>query len=514
MGFAELIIGVAVAMFLADLGLIPKPELGFLHYLDWIAPVWLIILAGAFRSLFFFLNSVVSSFSYEVFCFEMRNFFSDASLREGTLSFSTAKLSNLFSTVISRSGALLAALSQLFSSSIVFLFLLFSLFSLSFELSLASLIFLAIFSLPLLGLRGIYQKYSAKVYAGTSRFTQKLIRASKNKEFLLIVGKNLEESRELNASSNDILTNCLKYVLGLSANGAWPQFAGILVFVAVALANQSFSFVPNSILIPFVYLLLRLGTTVSTCATAMGNAQFAFRFLEELEDERAKVSQSSNEINSGIPIGAIESIEVRGLVVGRDTPFTQPIYLQLNPGDFLLISGPSGKGKSTLLMSLIGLVPPLLGEVFWNGKRFNSWDPLMLRQKVAFSGADPFLLDGSLRENLCYGAFGDGAKVPDEMILEALKSAECDFAYSLGLNYLLGEGGEGLSAGQKQRLSLARALLRQPQVLILDEATANLDLEVEAKILENIRKLLPNSIILAVSHRDSMRKFATKFLEV
>jgi len=137
-----------------------------------------------------------------------------------------------------------------------------------------------------------------------------------------------------------------------------------------------------------------------------------------------------------------------------------------------------------------------------------------LLQTVGYVGPEPFLFDGTIRENLLYALSG---RLPDDaQIFAAMDKAECGFVreLSLGLDHPLTEQGLGLSAGQKQRLGLARALLRDPKVLVLDEATANLDFETERRLVETLGDLKGRMTLLIVTHRPALRAIGDLCLEL
>jgi len=130
---------------------------------------------------------------------------------------------------------------------------------------------------------------------------------------------------------------------------------------------------------------------------------------------------------------------------------------------------------------------------------------------VGYVGAESFLIDGTIRENLLYGLQSAPAAAE---LADALGKAECGFIDDLadGLDHRLTNQGVGLSSGQKQRLSLARALLRRPGVLVLDEATANLDIATEEKLVDTLTQLKGGMTIVAVTHRQALLRLADQVL--
>ncbi len=171
-------------------------------------------------------------------------------------------------------------------------------------------------------------------------------------------------------------------------------------------------------------------------------------------------------------------------------------------GDTIAFVGPSGAGKTTLVKLLVGLYAPKSGEILYNGIPSTRVDLDGLREKIGFVTQDTQLFSGSIRENLLFV----NPKATDEQCIEVLNQAA---AHSLlaradrGLDTLIGEGGVKVSGGEKQRLSIARALLRQPQLLVFDEATSSLDSLTEEEISHTIRDVASSqeTIAILIAHR-------------
>ena len=212
--------------------------------------------------------------------------------------------------------------------------------------------------------------------------------------------------------------------------------------------------------------------------------------------------------------GPLSSLRVTDLAVGRDTILVGGLNFSVNSGELLLLSGESGCGKTTLLMTLVGLVKPLDGKIRWNGVRQDELDPIAFRRKASYVGPDPYLFSGTIRENLMFGV--DDRTITEDMVERALWCSCAEFVHQKagGLSATIGEDGIGLSAGQQQRLSIARAVLRRPELLLLDEATANIDVDTESAIIGRLRTILPEAIVVAVSHRATMQSFATHHVKL
>src|SRR5271157_404152 len=171
-------------------------------------------------------------------------------------------------------------------------------------------------------------------------------------------------------------------------------------------------------------------------------------------------------------------------------------------GDTIAFVGPSGAGKSTLVKLLVGLYAPKAGEILYNGIPSQRVDLDLLREKIGFVTQDTQLFSGSIRENLLFV----NPAATDQECMEVLQQAAAHSLLSRadrGLDTLIGEGGVKVSGGEKQRLSIARALLRRPQLLVFDEATSSLDSLTEEEISQTIRDVAASrdAITCLIAHR-------------
>ncbi|HSD85837.1 MAG TPA: ATP-binding cassette domain-containing protein, partial [Anaerolineae bacterium] len=178
----------------------------------------------------------------------------------------------------------------------------------------------------------------------------------------------------------------------------------------------------------------------------------------------------------------------------------QDISLSVKPGETIALVGPSGAGKSTMLNLAIGFVRPTQGRILLDGQDMESLDLRTYRRFVSVVPQESILFDGTIRENVTYGL----PSVSEEAVSTALRHANAlEFVEHLpdGVDTRVGEKGARLSGGQKQRLAIARALIRNPRVLVLDEATSALDTETEALIQEALERLMKGRTTFVVAHR-------------
>ncbi len=196
----------------------------------------------------------------------------------------------------------------------------------------------------------------------------------------------------------------------------------------------------------------------------------------------------------------------------HEVPVLQDITLKLPPRGLVALVGESGSGKTTLLQLLLGFLELDAGSIYLNGKALSALSEAELRTRVGYVPQSTDLLRGSVRDNLSLGR-----NVADEVlwsVLEATGLAETVRGLVGELGYVLKEDGVGLSGGQKQRLAVARALLSAPDVLLLDEPSANLDGNSERALVATLQREAERRLVLVVAHRPVVVAAASRVLEL
>ncbi|WP_338495098.1 thiol reductant ABC exporter subunit CydD [Streptomyces sp. SJL17-4] len=261
------------------------------------------------------------------------------------------------------------------------------------------------------------------------------------------------------------------------------------------------------ILAPEAYLPLRqVGAQFHAAAEGLAAAEEIFDVLEEpVRDGGANPAPDSVRLE-------LEGVTVRHS--GRTEPSLDALSLTVEPGETVALVGPSGAGKSTLLDVVLGFaVPEEGGSVRVGGEPLASLDPEAWRSRIAWVPQRPYLFAGTIAENVRLAR----PDASDEAVREALRDAGADgFVSGLpqGLDTSLGEDGAGLSAGQRQRLALARGFLADRPVLLLDEPTAALDGETEAGVVDAVRRLAAGRTVLLVAHRPALLAVADRVVTV
>jgi ATP-binding cassette subfamily B protein len=196
-----------------------------------------------------------------------------------------------------------------------------------------------------------------------------------------------------------------------------------------------------------------------------------------------------------------------------DSHAIRDFSLHVTPGETIAIVGPSGAGKSTLLNLIIGFLRPTAGQILLDGRDTEELDLRTYRQFLSVVSQETILFEGTVRDNITYGC----DRASESQIWQALDDANAtDFIKHLphGLDSRIGEDGMKLSGGQRQRIAIARALIRDPKVLVLDEATASLDTATEIQIQEALERLMQNRTTFLVAHRLSTTRSADRIVVV
>ncbi|WP_072390389.1 peptidase domain-containing ABC transporter [Hyphomicrobium sp. CS1BSMeth3] len=285
----------------------------------------------------------------------------------------------------------------------------------------------------------------------------------------------------------------------------------IVIYVAgrLILDGQGFS-------VGMLFSFLSYRQTFTDRANALVNQLMQFRFLRLHLDRLADIVTTPTELSGA----SSEPAEVRGHVRLKDVSFrygaTDPlvledINLEISPGDYVAIHGASGGGKSTLLKLLLGLNQPSDGMIELDGQRATAERWRAWREKVGVVAQDDRLLSGTLADNI--GGFDPDLDM-QRVVAAAVAAQVHNDIVRMPMQYLtlVGDMGSTLSGGQRQRVLLARALYRQPKILILDEGTANLDEQNEELIADLIDQMPITRIVVA--HRPALLRRAKRVYEV
>ena len=366
-------------------------------------------------------------------------------------------------------------------------------------------------TIPLLGILSFVLSKRIKVIqktivAETTALAGSTTESLRNIELIKSLGLAQQETERLNATTEKILKLELRKVRYLrSLSFVQGTFVNLLRNVIILLLlylrvqnhislGEFFSFFIYSFSIfgPLQELGNIIGIYRET-QISLGNFQ---QILDTPKDQKPTHPRS---------VAHIESLAFEGVTfkhLTANVPALSSISFTTKLGETIAFVGPSGSGKTTLVKLLVGLYPPLSGQILYNGIPGNEIDLDELREQIGFVTQDTQLFSGTIRENLRFVA----PHATDEECLLALRQAAADNLLArapLGLDTVIGEGGVKVSGGEKQRLSIARALLRKPTLMVFDEATSALDSLTEEEIGKTVRELSGSRqhMTILIAHR-------------
>ncbi|OJH37489.1 ABC transporter ATP-binding protein [Cystobacter ferrugineus] len=255
----------------------------------------------------------------------------------------------------------------------------------------------------------------------------------------------------------------------------------------------------TSFLIYSLMVAFALGALADLWADFMRASGAAERVFE-LIDRVPAIPASGGERLAAVQ-GRVEFQEVRfAYPTRRDVPVLKGIHLALAPGEVVAIVGPSGAGKSTLAALLARMYDPQEGRVLLDGRELSTLDTEWLRQQVGTVAQEPMLFATSIADNIRYGR-KDATDAEVEAAARTANAHEFISRFPEGYHTMVGERGVQLSGGQKQRIAIARAVLKDPRLLVLDEATSALDAESEHLVKEALERLMRGRTTLIIAHR-------------
>ncbi len=328
--------------------------------------------------------------------------------------------------------------------------------------------------------------------------------------------RNIELVKSLGLANQEIgrLNNTTHKILGLELRKV--KYIRSLSFIQ----GTSVNFLRTCIMFLMLYLIFTQQITIGQFFSLLLYSFFIFGPLQELGNiigiyREAEVSLNNFEeiINSEVEqqpaqpskLGDVHKLQFDHVKFRHQSSMNNAvddISFNVNWGETVAFVGPSGSGKTTLVKLLVGLYRPREGHIYYNGLPIEKISLDVLRNQIGFVSQDTQLFSGTIRENLLFVAPG----ATDDECLEVLDKAACNTLMARadkGLDTLIGEGGVKVSGGEKQRLSIARALLRNPNLLVFDEATSSLDSLTEQEISSTIRDISVSKkhITILIAHR-------------
>ena len=350
------------------------------------------------------------------------------------------------------------------------------------------------------------KKVQQNIVAETTALAGSTTESLRNIELVKSLGLADQEIDRLNATTDKILQlelKKLRYVRSISfVQGTMINLLRniILLFLLYLVFRQIISFGQFFSLYIYSFFVFGPLQEIGTVVTAYRETQVSINKFKDIMETKLEVIPQLP-----LHLGRVDSLSFKDVSFkykNASTEALEHISFSLNKSETIAFVGPSGSGKTSLVKLLVGLYQPVNGEVCYNdisGRDINLVD---LRSQIGFVTQDTQLFAGTIRENLLFV----NPKATDIEMLDALNKSACDGLLARaekGLDTTIGEGGVKISGGEKQRLSIARALLRQPAILVFDEATSSLDSITEEEITKTIKNLSVTSahLTILIAHR-------------
>jgi ATP-binding cassette subfamily B protein len=344
------------------------------------------------------------------------------------------------------------------------------------------------------------------IVAETTALAGSTTESLRNIELVKSLGLGQQEIERLNATTRKILTLELKKV----------KYLRSLSFIQGTCVNL----LRTSIMFLMLYLIYTRAITVGQFFSLFIYSFFIFGPLQELGNiiNIYRETEASLNVFQEIlrtprepkpahprPLADLRTLAFEHVTFqhqSASSPAVTDIGFDVDRGETIAFVGPSGAGKTTLVKLLVGLYQPQSGRILYNGVPGTDIDLDQLRERIGFVTQDTQLFSGTIRENLLFV----NPDATDEDCFDVLRRAACDSLLARankGLDTVIGEGGVKVSGGEKQRLSIARALLRRPHLLVFDEATSSLDSITEEGIVDTIRDVATtgDAITVLIAHR-------------
>jgi ABC-type multidrug transport system fused ATPase/permease subunit len=477
-----------------------------------------LITLGIIRSIVVYLRSISKVVSGNVFMREQRSKLFAYGMQFANIE-STQSLINNFSETIYKSSGFVSTVSNLIIAIVSASLLLLACLNLAPFETLFGIIGTVILLVPFYFITRNVNELGKRSAQEIQSVSTTLVTSFKNYFFLKL--SNMTESAQYQMDGHlreyELINN--KYASVSSLKSAFPYFLGTVVVAIVTLVSFKFYNTESIVLLNFFFLFSRAGNNLSEINSGMVTLRFNHVYVEKLISLRKKIDSfqllKPDLIKTQKADWAFQSLVLKSVDYSYSDELLviENLDFELSRGEILLIKGESGVGKSTLISVILGINKPKRGEILLNGKADDQYLE-KISAIVGYVGPEPYLITGTVRENLIYGlGKEEAAQVVDQQLWEALEMAQISsliLSFTNKLDEVLNEHVQ-ISTGQRQRLSIARAFVKRPQILIFDEATANLDKTTEKKIIEQLIKLSSKGTAnILISHKDSFNSISDK----
>ena len=536
-GLAIALNGILVLIGLVDVDKLPR----FMQSMN-LSGKWIIFITCLFlliRAVTLFWKQMISGIIYWDFKRRYEQILVAAAIADDTIApISGAYVSSMIATGIPRAGNVIRALSEVLLGIVMVIPLIISLVYINLQLAIFAFIGIILVAFSSASLNRYVLKSGTQVNPIFHDFTERYLRSIRNRILLRIYGTTSDEIYECLQASQKFRSKMTAIVKWSALSPIISNFIAPIWLLFIIWMGLKYLTVSPGILLPFFYLFLRLGVYLSGLSGGISAVLADLPAVQELaktpwisqaippHDESSISVEQRSEYKPILGVQEKSSerrdtstkviqIEARHLSAAYDKNIIfQDLSFFLPGGNCLGIIGPSGSGKSTLIALIAGIMKPTAGEILIDNIPPNNNGFSDFRRSIGYIGSVPLIKQGTIYENLIYGL---NRPVDMRKIFEVLDNVQLHEISKLGTKgteWMIYEGGEGLSEGQKQRICLARALLRAPRLLILDEATSNLDETTERSITDYLRQLKGKMTIIVASHRPHPLTLADQIIDL
>ncbi len=418
------------------------------------------------------------------------------------------KLLNTLREELSKVGDATGQIALMFAMVVQFFTYLIIPFVINFKFTIYSLIIAFLLGLPFLLLNGLSHRLGKLNTSTANKMTSAMNETIQAAKVILGYG-NIKKaiSSNVNALDNHIDVTIKSQVVGVIANFFFRPIALLAVIISLAISIDVDKNISEYAAIFWsLWAIIPVLSSLINSNVVVNNLLPSYEQLQSLREKALLNIEVS---------GDKKFLTLNNKIVFKDVCFNYPnkkilvnnCSFEIKKNQITTIIGKSGAGKSTIIDLLLGLQKSTKGQIIFDNTELNNFDLNLYRKKVGYVSQDPFLFYDTIRNNLIWSK----ENVTDNEIFKSLELAnayELVMGLPLKLETVVGERGLELSGGERQRIVLARAMIRKPELLILDEATSSLDQNSEKMINESLKKISKFTTILVVAHRSSTVKIA------
>lgn len=477
------------------------------------------VIIGLTRSILLGLKTYIGGVANQAFLRLQRENIFALGMRQNE-AISSHEVFGLFSDTLSRSGSAIISAATLLITLTMTVFLAISGFWLAPKEMLIGLAILILMMLPTKLLNKIVSSSGKGLDAEWKRVSKLLLEGVKHNLFFHAHGLVEDQIKSASKSIRSYEAHYRRFFFFSAIKNALPNLAGIVLLCVLSFISLRYFETDPSNLLAFLYIFLRIGQGGSEIFVHLNYLRLNYSSIKELYYKTLNIEKISlQEPHSQLPSVQKEfrdgfSLKFDRVGFGYGEPLFEKLSIELSPSDILVISGESGSGKSSLLSLVLGICSPTQGAITVAGEKIeklvHKW-----RENIAYVGPEPFLFEGTIKDNLLYG-HPQSEKILDKEIWNVLSLVRLEAFVKEApgeLNFVLEEQ-SAASTGQRQRISIARALLRKPKLLLLDEATANLDRVTEEEIMQDLKPLLQEVVTIIVTHKENLFSYGNKTIKL